>query len=305
MSSIVHIEYRSGRIFSIYVISALSKPAILSRKLTISAKTMNLNVSRRELLVGSAAVFAATSLPSISVFGKGKNMYTPENPFTVGLMLFDNVVQLDATGPYEVLLRTPGIHVTLVAKTADPITAKGGMRIIPDKSFSDCDGFDMLLVPGGAGVDPLITDDETIAFIQRIAAKAEIVSAVCTGTLLLGAAGLLKGKKATTHWTTAHFKDDFGCEFVDERVVIDGNLITGAGVTSGIDFGFVISEMIAGREAAQTVMLAMEYDPVPPFKGGRPETTTPEILNKYKQKIQGSQDRRRHQIDIVLEKHHL
>lgn len=223
-------------------------------------------------------------------------------PFTVGMMVFPDVVQLDATGPYEVLCRTPGIEVKLVAKTLDPIRTKEGLTLLPDVDFTNAPRFDMFCIPGGAGVDPLFTDDETIAYVRKAAAEADLISAVCTGTLLAGAAGLLKGRKATTHWTTGHFLQRFDCEYVDERVVVDGNLITGAGVTSGIDFGFVIVEMIAGRQAAARVMLSMEYDPAPPFRGGRPENTAPAIVEAYLASLTESQAFRSQQIAAALAK---
>lgn len=257
--------------------------------------------TRRSLLIGGAALLTSSAVIRPGRAVESGNARAVDGPLRVALVIFPGLTQLDATGPYEVLTRTPGLSVTLVAKTMDPVRTGPGMRILPEADFSSRDDYDILCVPGGGGVDPLITDPETLDFIRDVAARSRYVTGVCTGVLLLGAAGLLDGRKATTHWTTGHFLNEFGCEYVDERVVVDGNLITGAGVSSGIDFGFALAELIAGRDAAARAMLAMEYDPAPPFAGGRPENTAPAVVDAYRASIQGSQERRRAQIKRAVD----
>lgn len=267
-----------------------------------------MNPTRRQLLVGSAAIIASARAASESSdAGPVATQQTVpptiterDSPLSVALLVFPNLTQLDATGPFEVLTRIPGVSVTLVAASLDPVRTRGGLRLLPDADYSTNANFDILCVPGGGGVDPLITDAKTLDFIRKTARGATYVTGVCTGVLLLGAAGLLQGKKATTHWTTGHFLDDLGGTYIDERVVVDGNLITGAGVTSGIDFGFALAELIAGRDTAAKIMLSMEYDPQPPFAGGRPEKSAPQVVSAYRDAIKGSQARREGQVNLAM-----
>lgn len=200
--------------------------------------------------------------------------------FRIGLLIFPDITQLDMTGPYEVFTKFPGAEVHLVWKTLDPVTAGGGMRILPTTTYADCPQLDLICVPGGAGMNPLMEDAETLAFIKRQAAGARYVTSVCTGALVLGAAGLLKGKRATTHWMSHDLLSAFGATPVAERVVIDGNVITGGGVTAGIDFALTIAAEAFGEDVSKAIQLGIEYDPHPPFEAGSPQGAGPRIVEK-------------------------
>ena len=190
--------------------------------------------------------------------------------FQIGLLLFPNLTQLDMTGPYEVFTKFPGADVHLIWKTLEPVKAGGGMQILPTTTFAECPELDLICVPGGAGMNPLLNDEETLDFVRRQAAGARYVTSVCTGSLVLGAAGLLQGKRATSHWMSLPMLAAFGCEPVAERVVVDGNVITGGGVTAGIDFALTVAGEWLGAEAARRIQLGMEYDPRPPYDAGAP-----------------------------------
>ena len=198
--------------------------------------------------------------------------------FQIGLLLFPNLTQLDMTGPYEVFTKFPDSDVHLVWKTLDPVKAGGGMELLPGMTFEDCPQLDLICVPGGAGMNALLNDEETLDFVRRQAAGARYVTSVCTGSLVLGAAGLLKGKRATSHWMSHAMLAAFGCEPVAERVVVDGNVITGGGVTAGIDFALTVAGEVLGAEAARKIQLGMEYDPQPPFDSGSPERADPAMV---------------------------
>lgn len=189
----------------------------------------------------------------------------------IGFLLFPDITQLDMTGPHEVFARMPGAEVHLVWKTLDPITAQGGMGLVPSTRMDACPQLDLICVPGGPGTTPLLSDGEVLAFLRRQATGARYVTAVCTGSLLLGAAGLLRGKRATTHWMSHHLLTAFGATPIKERVVVDGNVITGGGVTAGIDFALRVVAEVAGEAAAKAIQLGIEYDPQPPFDAGSPE----------------------------------
>ncbi|TXL72118.1 DJ-1/PfpI family protein [Vineibacter terrae] len=191
-------------------------------------------------------------------------------PFRVGFLLFPDITQLDMTGPYEVLTKLPGAEVHLVWKNREAVRAAGGMQIVPTITYADCPQLDLVCVPGGAGMNALLEDEETLSFLRRQAAGARYVTSVCTGSLVLGAAGLLQGKRAATHWMSMDMLKAFGAIPVPERVVVDGNTITGGGVTAGIDFGLTVAAQVAGPEAAKAIQLGIEYDPQPPFDAGSP-----------------------------------
>jgi cyclohexyl-isocyanide hydratase len=202
-----------------------------------------------------------------------------ETRFHSGMLVFPNLTQLDLTGPYEVLARIPGAETLLLWKTLDPVRSEHGLTILPMATLDSCPPLELLLVPGGAGINPLIEDAEVLAFVRRAAAAARYVVAVCTGSLVLGAAGLLRGKRATTHWMSRDLLRAFGAEPVAERVVVDGNLFTGGGVTAGVDLALTVAAEIAGRAAAEAIQLGIEYDPTPPFASGSPERADPAVLN--------------------------
>ena len=190
--------------------------------------------------------------------------------FRIGLLVFPDITQLDATGPYEVFIKFPRAEVRLIWKSLEPVKAGGGMLLTPDTAFADCPQLDLICVPGGAGMNPLLNDEETLNFVRAQAAGAKYVTSVWTGWLVRGAAGLLKGKRATCHWMSAHMLEAFGAIPVAERVVRDGNIITGGGITAGIDFALAVAAEILGEDTARAIQLGLEYDPQPPFDSGSP-----------------------------------
>jgi cyclohexyl-isocyanide hydratase len=203
-------------------------------------------------------------------------------PFHIGLLLFPDITQLDMTGPYEVFIKFPDAKVHLIWKTRAAVTAGGGMQIMPTMTFAECPQLDLVCVPGGTGINALLDDAETLDFIRRQAKGAHYVTSVCTGALVLGAAGLLKGKRAATHWMSREMLSAFGATPVAERVVIDGNVITGGGVTAGIDFALTVAAEAFGPELAQAIQLGIEYDPHPPFDAGAPERADPRLVAKIR-----------------------
>jgi cyclohexyl-isocyanide hydratase len=202
----------------------------------------------------------------------------------VGILVFPRVQQLDVTGPYEVFASVPGATVHLLAKEAGTVTASSRMILGPTIAMADCPRLDVFCVPGGDGVNALLQDAEVLAFVRAQAARCRYITSVCTGALLLGAAGLLDGRRATTHWAAHDLLAAFGAIPVHERVVRDGNLITGGGVTAGIDFALTVVSEVAGRAAAEAVQLGLEYAPAPPFQAGSPDTAPPEVLAAARQR---------------------
>ncbi len=195
-----------------------------------------------------------------------------------GLLVFPGVQQLDLTGPYEMFASVPGADVHLIWKDCRPLRSATGLILTPTRSFQDCPELDVLCVPGGGGVNALIEDEETLDFIRARAATARYVTSVCTGSLVLAAAGLLEGRRATSHWNAIDFLPAFGAIPVQARVVEDGRLITAGGVTSGIDFGLTLVERLVGRDQAEIIQLSLEYAPAPPFNAGTPDTARSEIV---------------------------
>jgi len=212
--------------------------------------------------------------------------------FRIGLLLFPDITQLDMTGPYEVFTKLPGAEVHLVAKSMAPVEANGGMRILPTITLADCPQLDLVCVPGGAGMNALLNDAETLDFLRRQAVGARWVTSVCTGALVLGAAGLLKGKRAATHWMSREMLASFGAIPVAERVVKDGNVITGGGVTAGIDFALTVAAETFGEDLAKAIQLGIEYDPQPPFDAGSPEGAGSAIVAKARSSAAARQQER-------------
>ena len=204
-------------------------------------------------------------------------------PLRIGFLVFPRITQLDMTGPHEVFARMPGSEIHLVWKSLEPIVAQGGMSLIPTATLESCPQLDLICVPGGPGMNPLLNDEPVLDFICRQASGARYVTAVCTGALVLGAAGLLRGRRATTHWTAHEMLAAFGAIPVKERFVIDGNLITGGGVTAGIDFALKVAAELLGEDAAKTIQLSIEYDPKPPFDAGSPERAGEAIVARQRQ----------------------
>ncbi len=203
-----------------------------------------------------------------------------EPGFRSGMLVFPNLTQLDLTGPYEVLARLPGSETLLLWKNLQSVRSEHGLAILPMATLADCPPLDLVLVPGGPGVNPLLEDQEVLAFVRRAAAAARYVVGVCTGSLVLGAAGLLRGRRAATHWMSRELLRPFGAEPVTERVVRDGDLYTGGGVTAGIDVALSVAAEIAGRATAEAIQLGIEYAPAPPFASGSPETANPAVLGQ-------------------------
>ncbi|MFV0367564.1 MAG: DJ-1/PfpI family protein [Hyphomicrobiaceae bacterium] len=200
----------------------------------------------------------------------------------IGFLLFPNLTQLDLTGPYEVFSRLPEVRVHLVWKTRDLVISDTGMAIMPDMTLDECPQLDVICVPGGPGVNPLLDDEAVLGFLSRQAAQAKLITSVCTGALVLGAAGLLEGYKAATHWASMHFLKEFGAIATHSRVVADRNRITGGGVTAGIDFGLEIAARLADENVAQRIQLYLEYNPAPPFPAGSPDRAPAKVLSAFK-----------------------
>ncbi|RWM09557.1 MAG: DJ-1/PfpI family protein [Mesorhizobium sp.] len=205
-----------------------------------------------------------------------------------GILVFPNVQQLDLTGPYEVLASAKGAEVELIWKDRSPVTSSTRLALNPTVTFDDCPPLDVLCVPGGGGVNALLEDKAVLDFVRQRAAQARYVTSVCSGALVLGAAGLLKGKRATTHWYAHDFLEEFGAVPVDARIAEDGNLITAGGVTSGIDFGLALVARLLGQAEAETVQLSLEYAPAPPFRSGTPAEASPAVLAEAKERLAGS-----------------
>jgi len=192
--------------------------------------------------------------------------------FNVGFVIFPELTQLDFTGPQQVLARLPQSAMHIIAKSAAPVSSDSGLSLVPTHTFENCPQLDLICIPGGStGVVRAMGDRDTIEFVQRQSRKAKYVTSVCTGAFILGAAGLLKGRRATTHWAFTELLPLLGATHEKGRVVKDGNVITAGGVTSGIDFGLRVVAEIAGETVAQTIQLGLEYDPEPPFDAGHPD----------------------------------
>ena len=206
----------------------------------------------------------------------------------IGFLLFPQVQQLDLTGPYDVLASLPDVKVHLIWKDLMPITASTGLLLKPTTTFEDCPELDVICVPGGSGVGPLMEDDQTLDFLRAQAANARYITSVCTGALVLGAAGLLKGKRATTHWAYHELLTPLGAIAVKDRVVRDGNLLTGGGITAGIDFALTLAAELFDQATAELVQLQLEYAPAPPFTAGSPETAPASVLEEARRRAAAS-----------------
>jgi len=211
----------------------------------------------------------------------------------IGMLIFPRLTQLDMTGPYEVLARLPNTVVDLVARSLEPVTTDRGMQIVPTVTYETCQPLDVVMVPGGPGQQDLMEDEAALDFLRRQAATATYVTSVCTGSLVLGAAGLLKGRRATCHWAAIDHLALLGAIPVHERVVVDGNIVTGAGVASGIDFALRLAAILDGEKVAREIQLQIEYDPDPPFDSGSPQTAARETLDALKARLAKLNEERR------------
>ncbi|WP_428487632.1 DJ-1/PfpI family protein [Rhodopila sp.] len=210
----------------------------------------------------------------------------------IGSLLFEELDQIDLTGPFEVLSRIPNATYRIYGKTAGPVRDVKGLRLTPDAALADAPRLDVLHVPGGFGQEALMQDTEVLDWIRQQAAGAQSVFSVCTGALLCGAAGLLMGRRATTHWASFHLLPFFGAIPVNERVVVDGNWIFAAGVTAGIDGALRLAAALRGDDAARAIQLDMVYAPEPPFNSGTPETAPAAILERARQSLRSITARR-------------
>jgi transcriptional regulator GlxA family with amidase domain len=201
----------------------------------------------------------------------------------IAILLFDDITILDAVGPYEVLSRIPGATVSWVSSTPGFKKAKGGLTLVANCSLAEMTSPQIVLVPGGSGVDAVMRDAGVIQWIRSVHRTSIFTTAVCTGSLVLGAAGLLNGMKATTHWNYREKLAEFGAEVLSERVVREGRIVTAAGVSAGIDMALRLVQWMAGDKAAQAIQLGIEYDPAPPFDAGSPEKAPPEVLEMVRQ----------------------
>jgi cyclohexyl-isocyanide hydratase len=205
----------------------------------------------------------------------------------IGSLVFEGVDQIDLTGPFEVLSRIPNATYRIYGKTALAVRDLKGLRLMADATLEDAPPLDVLHVPGGFGQEALMEDEEVLGWIRRQAAGACAIFSVCTGALLVGAAGLLKGRRATTHWASFHLLPLFGAIPVNERVVVDGAWVFAAGVTAGIDGALRLAAELRGDAAAEAIQLHMVYAPEPPFDSGTPETAPPAILEQARASLRG------------------
>ncbi|GAB5429335.1 MAG: DJ-1/PfpI family protein [Devosia indica] len=201
----------------------------------------------------------------------------------IGFLVFPNVQQLDLTGPYEVFASAADVRVHLLWKDLAPLRSATGLMLSPTMTLGDCPQLDLICIPGGAGVNALLNDRQVLDFVRTQAAGAQFVTSVCTGSLVLGMAGLLEGRRATSHWNAVDLLPRLGAIPTPGRVVRDGNVITAGGVTSGIDFGLTVLAELQGEVAARRVQLALEYAPAPPFDSGTPEACDADLVATVRQ----------------------
>jgi cyclohexyl-isocyanide hydratase len=224
------------------------------------------------------------------------------SPIRIVFALFPGVTQLDFTGPHQVLSRLPGAEVILASRTGDPIETDG-ITFAGLRRLGDIERCDIICVPGGFGVtDNAIADEEFLRELRRLAEGARYVTSVCTGSLVLGAAGLLRGKRAACHWAWRELLTAFGAIPDPGRVVRDGNVVTGGGVTAGIDFALSLAAELAGAETAQAIQLGIEYAPAPPFEAGRPEIAPPEVLARATERYAAGAAQRRSAVEAAAER---
>ena len=216
-----------------------------------------------------------------------------EASLQIGLLLFPKVTQLDLTGPFEAFARIPGARVHIIWKRIEPVISDVGLQLLPTTTFADCPKLDVICVPGGPGQVDLMDDTEVIEFVRRQGETARYVTSVCTGALVLGAAGLLQGYEAATHWASMDNLPYFGAKPVAKRIVIDRNRITGGGITAGIDFGLYVASLLSDQTTAEKIQLFLEYDPKPPFAAGSPQVAPEEVVRELRAAIAPMLERRK------------
>jgi cyclohexyl-isocyanide hydratase len=213
-------------------------------------------------------------------------------PLQIGILVFPKVTQLDFTGPLQVFSSLPDAVVHLIWKRIEPVTSDTALKIMPTIGFADCPQLDVICVPGGAGTDDMVNDEEMLQFLRDQAKGAKYITSVCTGSLVLGAAGLLRGYQATTHWTAMEYLGAYGALPAKSRVCVDRNRVTGGGVTAGIDFALTLVSIMIDRPTAEMIQLRLEYDPAPPFDSGSPDSAPPEILARLRERIAAGREHR-------------
>jgi len=197
----------------------------------------------------------------------------------IAIPLFEGITALDAIGPYEVLSRLPGATVRFVAPVPGAMrTERGDLALVADTALDDVPECDVVLVPGGPGQSVAGRDPQLLAWLRQVDPGTTFTTSVCTGSLVLGAAGLLQGRRATTHWLSTHLLAEHGAVFEDARVVVDGRLVTAAGVSAGIDMALTVAALLAGEQVAQAIQLSIEYDPQPPFAAGSVHTAPADVV---------------------------
>lgn len=207
----------------------------------------------------------------------------------IAIIVYPRFTALDAVGPYEVLSRVPGYKTMFVAQSLDPVTADKGLTLKPDATLAGVALPAVLVVPGGPGQIDLMENRTMLGYLKRAGDNAQLVASVCTGSLLLAKAGLLAGRRATTHWLAMDALADLGAEVVGKRVVRDGNIVTGAGVSAGIDLALAVAAGLSSDEVAMTIQLGIEYDPKPPFDAGSPMTAPPAIVEALRARARSYQ----------------
>jgi cyclohexyl-isocyanide hydratase len=210
----------------------------------------------------------------------------------IGFFIFPEMTQIDFTEPYEVFSRLPDTSVHVIARTPDPVRSDRGLVVVPSVTCEECPALDVLVVPGGPGTRHVVEDNDALEFLRRQAEKATYVTAVCTGSLVLGAAGLLWGYRASTHWLSLPLLELYGATAVRERVVVDRNRVTAGGCTAGLDFAFRLAAMLRGETIAQQIQLQLEYDPAPPFNSGSPITAPREVVDAARRAAEPLQQQR-------------
>ena len=223
-------------------------------------------------------------------------------PIRVVFLVYPNVTQLDLTGPAQVLSRLGNAKVDVVWKTRDPVQTDSGFALLPTATFDEVREADILCVPGGFGCIDVMQDDAALAWVRAVGESAQWVTSVCTGSLILGAAGLLRGYRATSHWAWRDYLGLFGAEPVAERVVFDRNRVTGGGVTAGIDFALALVAAIEGEENARAIQLGLEYDPHPPFDSGTPDKAGEDLVRRVHERSSRIAPDREDRIRAVAER---
>lgn len=208
------------------------------------------------------------------------------HPLSIGCLIFERMDQIDFTGPFEVLSRMPGTTVQIIGKGLLPVRDIQGLRLTPDECIAKAGLFDVLLVPGGYGQQALMHDEDVLGLIRRHVENERLLFSVCTGALLCGAAGVLTERHVTTHWSARHLMPYYGAVLADARVAVDGNIISAAGVTAGLDAALVVVSLLRGTAAAQEIQLAIEYAPNSVFTSGTPESAPAEVLASFLRKYE-------------------